>query len=331
MNPLPFMLGSDETHAVLSAILREVQGTDTRLEGWSAHPFLKFGKRRAARYDVDARSGGESHVRHYQWVGKLYERDDDARKVATVLRDLAAIDCGARGGLAVPRVVAYHAPRRLLLLTFEAGEPVSSVIAHDPRTALPAIGRALAALHTSPVTIDAVTSAAAVLSDLRTRIAERCTRFPGETAFLQDKLMQLERDAALAPSALSFVHGDFGLANLLWRAGQIVVLDFDKCAIGDPAQDLGNLLCQLLRSTLRKPGGLPDFDSMRVAILDAYQRYASDDPGLVERVAWYEQATLLRKLLREPFPGFENDPAQQGRGDAATAGRSDGMAGCRSE
>ena len=331
MNPLPFMLASDETQAVLSAILREVHGTDTRLEGWSAHPFLKFGKRRAARYDVDARSGGESHVRHYQWVGKLYERDDDARKVATALRDLAAIDCGARGGLAVPRVVAYHAPRRLLLLTLEAGEPVSSAIAHDARTALPAIGRALAALHRSPVTIDAVTSAAAVLTDLRTRIAERCARFPGETAFLQHKLMQLERDAPLAPSAPSFVHGDFGPANLLWRAGQIVALDFDKCAIGDPAQDLGNLLCQLLRSTLRKPGQLPDFDSMRVAILDAYQRCTSDDPGLVERVAWYEQATLLHKLQREPFPGFENDPAQRGRGDAATAGRSDGMAGCRSE
>ena len=37
----------------------------------------------------------------------------------------------------------------------------------------------------------------------------------------------------------------FGPANLLWRAGQIVVLDFDKCALGDPAQDLGNLLCHV--------------------------------------------------------------------------------------
>ena len=317
---------------MLSTTLREVYGADTRLEDWSADPqFTRYGKQRVVRYDLHARVADLPHAQHCLWVGKFYDRDDDARKVAMVLRDLAAADGGVQGDLALPSVLAYYAPRRLLLVTFEAGEPVSSAIAHDPRTALPAVGRALATLHTRSVTIDAVTSAATVLTDLRTRIAERCARCPGERAFLQHKLTQLERDPPLATSAPSFVHGDFGPANLLWRAGQIVVLDFDKCALGDPAQDLGNLLCQLLRSTLRKPGRLPDFDSMRVAILDAYQRCTSNDPGLVERVAWYEQATLLRKLLREPFPAFENDPAQRGRGDAATAGRRDGIAGCRSE
>ena len=40
------------------------------------------------------------------------------------------------------------------------------------------------------------------------------------------------------PPAACFVHGDFGPANLLWRVGQMVVLDFDKCTRGDPAADL---------------------------------------------------------------------------------------------
>src|SRR6266567_5447403 len=105
MNSRPFMLGSDETQAVLSATLRQIHGTDARLEGWTAHPFLKRGKRRTARYDLDARAGGETHIRHYQWVGKFYERDDDARKVDVVLRELAAIDCGSRGGFVVPGVL----------------------------------------------------------------------------------------------------------------------------------------------------------------------------------------------------------------------------------
>src|SRR2546421_9653234 len=108
MNPLPFMLRPNETLAALSAALRQVHGTDARLEGWTAHPFLKRGKRRTTRYDLDARDGGEPHIRHVQWGGKFYERNDDVRKVATVLRELAATDCAARGGLAVPIVVACH-------------------------------------------------------------------------------------------------------------------------------------------------------------------------------------------------------------------------------
>src|SRR2546430_5203440 len=58
-----------------------------------------------------------------------------------------------RSEVEVPRVLAYDAPRRLLLLTHEAGESVVSAIAHQRGPVVPAIGRALAALrseeHTS--------------------------------------------------------------------------------------------------------------------------------------------------------------------------------------
>ena len=73
-------------------------------------------------------------------------------------------------------------------------------------------------------------------------------------------------------------------------------MDFDKCARGDPALDLGNLLAQLRRLTLRKPGKLPEFASLRGTLLDAYQRWSYSDPGFSERVEWHEQVTLLRKI-----------------------------------
>jgi thiamine kinase-like enzyme len=135
-----------------------------------------------------------------------------------------------------------------------------------------------------------------VLADLRPRVNALCGRMPRETGFLRKQLLRLEREAPVAPGEASFVHGDFGPANLLWRTGEIVVLDFDKCTRGDPAQDLGNLLAQMRRSTLRKPGVLPDFASMRSGILDAYQRWSPPDPGLARRVAWHEEATLLWKI-----------------------------------
>src|SRR5439155_559665 len=150
-----------------------------------------------------------------------------------------------------------------------------------------------------------------VLDDLRRQVADLCARFPGDAGVLRDALTRLETEIPLAPAAPSFLHGDFGTANLLWRpgSGPLVVLDFDRCTRGDPAFDLGYLLTQLRRVTLRKPGKLPEFASLHGAILDAYQRWSPPDPTLGRRVAWYEQATLVGKihvlafdLTRHPEP-----------------------------
>ena len=92
------------------------------------------------------------------------------------------------------------------------------------------------------------------------------------------------------------LHGDLGPAQLLWSAGRPVLLDFDRCTMGDVALDLGSFLTQLRRITLRKPGKLPDFAAMRVLLLDAYARGAPADAGLDRRVTWYEAAVLLRKV-----------------------------------
>src|SRR6266513_374526 len=182
MNSPPFMIGPDEMQAVLSAALRRVHGSDARLERWTAQRFLKRGTRRTARDDLDARSDGEPHVSHYQWVGKFYERNDDARKVATVLRELAAIDCGTSGGFVVPSVLAYSASNGLLLLDYESGDTITKAIVRDGPVVLAAIGRALAFLHAAPVTLDGSMGSAMVLGDARPRIAELCARFPAKTA-----------------------------------------------------------------------------------------------------------------------------------------------------
>ena len=292
-------LDSGETQEVLSAALREVHGPDARLDRWTADArFTEHGKQRVVRYDLQARLAGSREAQHDQWVGKFYDRDEDARRVAAVLGALALGDGGACGGLRVPRVVAYHEPRRQLLLTYERGEPVSSAIAHDTAAVLAGVGRALAALHAARIPLDAITTPAAVLADLQARIEDLCARLPGEATALRRAWNELERQAPPLPVAPSFVHGDFGPANLLWSSGQIVVLDFDKCARGDPALDVGNLLAQLRRITVRKPDRLRDFPSARERVLDAYRGWSAPDLGLDKRVAWYERATLLRKVHR---------------------------------
>jgi Ser/Thr protein kinase RdoA (MazF antagonist) len=229
-------------------------------------------------------------------LGKFYDRDEDARRVAHVLKALGASKSGPRLGITVPSVLAYHAPRRLLLLSYEPGESLTSAIGQDRDVILTAVGRALATLHALPVSLKRTRSPQDVLCDLQPRIADLCARFPSEQKSLRRAFRALVRDAPIFPGGPIFVHGDFGPANLLWRAGHVVVLDFDKCAMGDPASDLGNLFAQLFRMSIKKPEKLPDFTGARQSVLEAYERWSPADLDLEHRVAWYERATLLRKI-----------------------------------
>jgi aminoglycoside phosphotransferase (APT) family kinase protein len=295
MIPSPAVLSLDAAPAALAAAVREAHGEDASLESWTGELITRHGRRRVVRFDVRVRVAGGAQARH-QWAGKFYEDDHEARMVADVLRTLASSDCAARGGMVIPDVVAYHAPQHLLLLTYEPGESVTPAIARYGGPVLRAIGRALAALHATPVPVKVAATAASVLDQVRPRVAELLERLPREAVGLPRRLHELEREIPPAPAPGVFVHGDFGPAQMLWQQGALVLLDFDRCARGDPALDLGNLMAQLYRLTLRKPGMLPEFATLRGGILDAYRHGSGPDDSLDGRVTWYERATLIRKI-----------------------------------
>ena len=301
MSASPVVLGPEETETALRAALAQVHGAGggggARLEGWTADRFTRHGRHRVVRYDVRVHVAGAPHVQRYQWVGKLYDRAEDARRAGTILRALASTHARADGGVVTPRVVACDPPRGLVLMTYEAGDSLSSAVAQHGSVVLSNVGRALATLHATDIAVDGATSPAAMLAEMRSKVAGLCARFPDHAASLRSMLVTLQRGMPPLPAQLSFLHGDCGPAQLLWQTGRIVVLDFDKCARGDAALDLGNLLTQMRRITLRKPERLAmSFPSLRAAILDAYQRWSPPDPGLDRRVAWYEQVALLRKI-----------------------------------
>src|SRR5216117_3693799 len=130
---LPDLPQPEETQALLTGALRELEGIDTRLETWTADDhFTQFGKRLVVRYDLEARLAAAPNVRRYHWLGKFYDRDEDARRVASVLRELASFDGHAQSGLAFPSVLAYHAPLRLLALAPHRPDP-DSVSGRRPR------------------------------------------------------------------------------------------------------------------------------------------------------------------------------------------------------
>jgi aminoglycoside phosphotransferase (APT) family kinase protein len=320
MNSLVATLEPADTAGVLTAALSQVHGPAARLQAWSVHRISNRGKHRTVRYELDVCVDGAAEICHHQWVGKFYEQNEDARRTAAILQELAAGDCGARGGMVIPRVMAYYAPLRLLLLAYEVGQSVTSALGPHNPPVLAAIGRALAALHATPAGLDGpVISAADVLAELQPRLADLYACFPGEVNSLRQAQAQLERQMPREAAPPSLLHGDFGPAQLLWQSGHLVVLDFDQTRQGDPACDLGNLLAQFRRITLRKPAKLGDFAALRQGILAAYQRHAPPDPDLSERVAWHERATLLRKihfLVSNTTRHSEADSLQSRRAEA---------------
>jgi ATP-binding cassette, subfamily B, bacterial len=288
------LVDPDDERAILTAALRNLCGAT--LESWAADPLSKRGHHHVVRYDVRGRMPGSANVQQHVWVGKFYERDDDARASAGILRQLGGAEHVGKDSLIVPRVLAYQPAQRLLLQTYEPGESVISAMGKHDGAVVAAIGRALATLHLSDVRTDASTPPADVLRRLRQKVTELAARFPAQEPALRHTIETLENQMPRAAATLRFLHGDLGAAQMRWNAGRIVLLDFDDCTRGDPALDLGTLLAQLRRLALRKPQKVPDFAVARLGLLAAYEGAVPADPGLAQRVVWYELAALLRKI-----------------------------------
>jgi len=293
---VPPLLQPGDEPVFLAAALRDLHGPEAVLQSWSADPLTKRGRHHVVRYDVQGRLPGSPRVLHHVWVGKFYERDDDTRTIAEVLKGLGDADHIGGDGLIVPRILAYEPSHRMLLQTFEPGESVIAALGKHDGAVPAAIGRALASLHRSEVTTDTTTLAADVVRRLRRKVAELTIRFPNQALALRHTLVTLENQQPATPASPRFLHGDLGPAQMRWNEGRIVLVDFDNCTRGDPALDLGTLLAQLRRLALRKPAKIPDFAAVRLGLLSAYEGATSPDPGLAQRIAWYELCALLRKI-----------------------------------
>ena len=86
--------------------------------------------------------------------------------------------------------------------------------------------------------------------------------------------------------AISPLHRDFHLRQLFSGQGRVWLIDWDLCAKGDPALDVGNFLAYL--KTHLRQHWIPSTD----AFLEGYFRDRPSPP--LERVPLYEAFTYLR-------------------------------------
>ena len=107
-------------------------------------------------------------------------------------------------------------------------------------------GDGLRRFHALPVQVEEVFDLDAQL----VRLAENAAEFAWMSPADAKRIAGLEREIALrlraaTPSPLRLIHRDFHGDNILVAGGRLALLDFEDCAMGEPADDVGSNWAQL--------------------------------------------------------------------------------------
>lgn len=165
--------------------------------------------------------------------------------------------------VAVLRPLAYASADTTTLYEKANGSPLSddlckpapSVANHLQRT-----GAALRVLHNTPANLTQGLPSLELPAELAA-IARTCEHIQALLpAVGQDIRTLLEQArisyAKLPQEAPTFIHGDFKADHVLVAADQLTLIDFDSCALADPAFDIGKFLADLdwWYTTYQQPG-----------------------------------------------------------------------------
>jgi len=100
---------------------------------------------------------------------------------------------------------------------------------------------------------------------------------------------------AFAPS---LNHGDATTTNFVFpRDGSVVVIDWERLQVADPASDLGRLMAEVTHSIHQHGGNVAEAEPFAQRLADVYCQYlpaAWDGKALVQRARFYRASSTLR-------------------------------------
>jgi aminoglycoside phosphotransferase (APT) family kinase protein len=181
--------------------------------------------------------------------------------------------------------------------------------------------RALAELHTSDLDTGELTTRTG--ADEAGKAAKRATLIEGYVPELAPEVRRTAGElcdalAALPSDTLRPGHGSYKLSQLLVRAGEVFLVDFDQFCLADPALDVGYFLAYLRPAGLwyRRNGRRAWFEAAADAFRSAYLERlaergesAATGAGIAGRAPVFEAALLLKiaarraNRLHSPRPG----------------------------
>ena len=270
-------------------------------------------RRRALRQLLPERSGlgaarlsTLSYKPMRRWVGLLQPTSGPpvvlrAYRPPDAARSAAAVAELGHGAPRTPALLAADTALGVVAVEYLPGRTLDRLLGQAPTPDLAAAGRALAALH------------GRALAGLPARTPQDAVAAVGSAArqvgvllpALEDAVAGLAHDlsrrlAALPVAEPVTVHGDFSADQVVVGTdGELVLLDLDRAALGDAAEDLASVFAARVAAEVLQHG--PGGPSARALLRTLSEGYADSralpDP---EAVAVHAAAHLLRRVT-DPF------------------------------
>lgn len=210
------------------------------------------GQRHVLRYDPVATSGGAAGPGTI--FAKVYA-DNTGHRLTATIQQVADWLAAHTADVTVLRPQGYLPDALTMLYPWVRGKPLAQLLASGERTVAAALwqaGAALRLLHCAPASVTQglpqLTLAAEAKSLPRTCEHIQCF-LPAVGQTVQRLYTEIqEAYTALPQEAPTFVHGDWKADHLLVAptpTAPLTLIDFDACALADPALDIGKFLADL--------------------------------------------------------------------------------------
>ena len=171
------------------------------------------------------------------------------------------------------------------------------------------VGERLCRFHALPVEVEDVLDVAAQVA----RLEKQAAAFTCMLAAERERIAAAERELtarlrARAPSPGRLIHGDFHGDNVLVADGRLALLDFEDCAMGEPADDVGSNWAQLTGHVQKAAARSALPEAGRRSFIEGYLENAdANTAACLPTYAAMHCLLYASQCLRHPLnPRFDN-------------------------
>jgi thiamine kinase-like enzyme len=273
------------------------------------------GQRHVLRYDAHPEPeapGGKT------FFAKIYNKPaKGARAFETAIQISNWLDAHSVG-MQGARPLAWLAEDGVILYPRVAGIPLSRLLKGTGRRTgrhLRLAGSALRALHALPVSLMAGLEHKTLANEIQTvKHASDHLRalYPQARAKIIELIERTEAlHARLPQEPETFTHSDLKADHMLVSSTGLTLIDFDTCALADPAFDIGKFLADLdwWHAQYSKPDATEAQEQFIAGYIQGAPGAPDIPPARLKRARLYEALILLRITVRR-VPLFSRDWAE---------------------